>query len=468
MSFGILAIGSYVPRGRLPAEVVADAHGWFQPSLKKFQGQSRSFANWDEDAITLAVEAARACLTDVDASRVTALHVASTTMPFADRSNAGLVREAIDLSDQTRITESSGSMRAASTALLDALDSESAALLVASDCLESQPASVEEITQGHAAGAVLFGEGETLAELKGSAHLHQDFVDHYRAAGEKFSYVLETRWARDAGYRQQVSDVYGKAMAEAGLDAVDHLLVAAPAALQRGVAKQLGATDAGHTLSRRVGYCGAAQPLLLLADTLSTARAGDSVALVTIGQGVDVVILTVNQSGAGAVDRETDEESNYARYLATRRLLKLDEGLRAERDNRTAQSAAWRKHEAVTAFKGGLCSACNTLQFPPSKICVSCGAEDSQALTRLADMRGTVRSFTEDWLAYTPRPPLVFGNVGFENNANVMMEFTDIAAGELSVGLPVDMRFRIKDFDDKRQFRRYFWKPVLVRETADG
>jgi uncharacterized OB-fold protein len=39
-----------------------------------------------------------------------------------------------------------------------------------------------------------------------------------------------------------------------------------------------------------------------------------------------------------------------------------------------------------------------------------------------------------------------------------MMEFTDVEPGQLEVGMPVDLRFRVKDFDDKRGFRRYFWK----------
>ena len=65
-----------------------------------------------------------------------------------------------------------------------------------------------------------------------------------------------------------------------------------------------------------------------------------------------------------------------------------------------------------------------------------------------------------DWLAFTPSPPLVFGNVGFVDGANVMMEFTDVSAGQLAVGTPVELRFRIKDFDDRRRFRRYFWKPT--------
>ena len=162
------------------------------------------------------------------------------------------------------------------------------------------------------------------------------------------------------------------------------------------------------------------------------------------------------------------EETNYTRYLSLRRLLELEAGIRAERDNRTAQAAFWRKHEAITGFVGGQCRACGTLQFPPSRVCVECGAEDSQTPRRMSGLRGTVRSFTEDWLAFTPNPPLIFGNVGFGDRANVMMEFTDVSPGQLEVGMPVELRFRIKDFDHRRGFRRYFWKPAPIPGDTGG
>ena len=197
---------------------------------------------------------------------------------------------------------------------------------------------------------------------------------------------------------------------------------------------------------------------------------GDTVVLVALGQGVDVLVFEVVRPVATASLADAvslgHTEDNYCRYLAMRGLLPLEAGIRAERDNRTALSAFWRKHEAITGFKGGQCEHCDTLQFPPTRVCVSCGHEGSQVPRRMADLQGHVRSFTEDWLAYTPRPPLVFGNVGFENGANVLMEFTDIEAGELDVGLAVRLTFRIKDIDERRAFRRYFWKPTPDREAA--
>ena len=109
---------------------------------------------------------------------------------------------------------------------------------------------------------------------------------------------------------------------------------------------------------------------------------------------------------------------------------------------------------------GGRCTKCNTLQFPKSLICVKCGASHSQEFESLSNMIGRVKSFTEDWLAYTPFPPYIYGNVEFEGEANIMLEFADFGPGQVKVGDNVRLVFRIKDFDDKRDFRRYFWKPA--------
>ena len=465
--FGILAAGSYLPRARLPGQVVADAHGWFEPSLKRQSRVARSFCGWDEDALTMAVEAARVCVSEEE--KLANVELASTSLPYADRSNVGVLREALALPNGANLTDSGGSLRAASGALSRALASDASTLLIASDCLDSKPASANEASLGHAAAAVKIGNGEPIAVLRGEASLQQDFVDHYRASGERFDYTLETRWTRDAGYRQQAGDTFAAALQSAGLERVDHLAVAAAPALAKAISRSLGQRDLSAALSSRVGYCAAAQPLLLLKYALEQSKPGETVAIAGIGQGVDVLVFEVTGSVAAVtVDAQVGagvEENNYTRYLALRRLLEVEEGIRAERDNRTAQAAFWRKREAISGFIGGHCTECGTLQFPSTKVCVQCKTEDTQTPKRMADLPGTVRSFTEDWLAFTPHPPLVFGNVGFEDGANVMMEFTDVMPGQLEVGMPVTLNFRIKDFDHRRHFRRYFWKPTPVTEA---
>jgi hydroxymethylglutaryl-CoA synthase len=161
------------------------------------------------------------------------------------------------------------------------------------------------------------------------------------------------------------------------------------------------------------------------------------------------------------------EETSYLRYLAQQGDVKVDWGHRAEFDNRTAMTAFYRNRDSITAFVGGRCGECGTVQFPQARICVNpeCQAENSQAPAPLAGVRGRVKSFTEDWLAVSQNPPLQYGNVELDGGGNIFMEFTDCEPGSLAIGMPMEMRFRIKDVDDRRGFTRYFWKPTPVRES---
>ena len=95
---GIAAWGAYAPRLRLSRQAVTEANAWVAPNLKAKGKGERSMANWDEDALTMAVEAARDALgPDDDRSAIDALYFASTTAPFTDRLNAGIVSAALTL-----------------------------------------------------------------------------------------------------------------------------------------------------------------------------------------------------------------------------------------------------------------------------------------------------------------------------------------------------------------------------------
>src|SRR5215469_18347895 len=98
---GITAYGAYIPRLRLQRTAVAQANAWFAPGLAGAAKGERAMANWDEDATTMAVEAGRDCLPASDPlkerAHVDAVYFASTSMPFSDRQNAGIVVQALSL-----------------------------------------------------------------------------------------------------------------------------------------------------------------------------------------------------------------------------------------------------------------------------------------------------------------------------------------------------------------------------------
>ena len=435
--------------------------------------------NWDEDALTMAVEAGRRCIARVPRSAPAALSLASTTLPFADRSNATLVGEALGLPDTISTADRAGSLRAATTALAEAAQcaDEALRLIIASDTRMAQPGSTAEMEYGAGAVALLAtsdaraGGYEPLATIDSAAHISADFVDHYRMSGEPFDYTLEERWVRDEGAAKLIPAAASRALALANVrpESVDHFAMPGTARTCAHVAQRSGLAHARvHCgLREECGDLGAAQPLLLLLSMLAAARPGQRLLLIGFGQGADALVLTAGEAAAQAAESElthalarTRSELHYTRYLAHRGLLAPDFGMRAERDERTAQSVAWRKHRELAAFIGGRCSACGAVQFPKSRVCVNpdCRRTDTQSEHRLADTAGRVRSFTEDWQAYTPHPPCIYGNIGLEAGGNLLMELTDVEPGELEVGADVRFVFRIKDIDRRRAYRRYFWK----------
>jgi 3-hydroxy-3-methylglutaryl CoA synthase len=181
---GIVSVGAYVPRRRLQRQAVAAAHAWFAPGLRSLGRGERAMACWDEDAITMAVEAARDGLEGLDRARLARVVLASTTHPFLDRQNAGVVKEALDLEDTVAAMDVGGSQRAGTSALLDALQASRGGagdvLVLASEKRRAQPASELEMMAGDAAAALLVGEGAVAAEFIGGHSVTIDFVDHFR------------------------------------------------------------------------------------------------------------------------------------------------------------------------------------------------------------------------------------------------------------------------------------------------
>ncbi|PQM27762.1 3-hydroxy-3-methylglutaryl CoA synthase [Sphingopyxis lindanitolerans] len=471
--FGILAFGAYVPITRLQRGAIHATNKWFASGLGGLAKGEKAVANWDEDSVTMAVEAARDVLDGIDRTRVERVVIASTTLPFADRQNAGIVKEALNLPDAVGAMDVTGSQRAATSALLAALGGTETTLLAAAEIATPKPASEREMTSGDAAAALLVGRGTPIATLVARHSVTVDFVDHFREAGAAHDYDWEARWVRDEGFARILVPAVATLLGKAGVtgDAIDRFIVpVAVKGVPEMLAKQAGiAPDAiADTLAPVLGHSGAAHPLVMLSAALETAKPGERILLASFGQGCDLMLFEVTAAIGSVKPRlgvsgwlaRRVESTNYAKYLFHRGLLQLDRGMRAEHDSKTALTALWRNRKAVLGLVGGRCTKTGTVQFPKSEISV--GGNDHAVGTQedypLAEVPATVLTWTADALTYSPDPPSYYGNIDFVGGGRMMAEFVDFAGSALDAGAQLRMMFRIKAFDENRGFRRYFWK----------
>lgn len=471
---GIVSFGAYIPRLRLQRAAMALATAWFNPALAGLGRGERAIANWDEDAVTMAVEAARDCLSERDRAHLRRVILASTTLPFADRQNAGIVKEALALNDEVAALDITGSQRSGASALIAALEMTTAGptLCLASDRRLARAGSAAEFLNGDAAAALLVGQSEVIAEYLGGHSVTVDFVDHYRAAGREHDYEWESRWIRDEGYAKLIPATITAALSKLGLEAsaVDMLIAPVPAAgVDRLVAAAVGVRPEAvcDSLQDRLGFAGAAQPLVLLADALAKAKPGMLILVAAFGQGVDVLAFRTTEKiarrnaclGVDGWLARRRPESNYLKHLAFTGEVSLDGGMRSELDLKTPPTMLYRDRRTILSLMGGRCRVTGAVQYPKTDISVSpnarlVGTQDDYCL---ADLRARIVTFTADHLAFSPDPPSCYGMIDFEGGGRMMVDMVDLDEAGLKVGDPVRMMFRLKR-DDARGFKHYFWK----------
>lgn len=475
--FGILSYGAYLPRRRLQRKVVAAANAWFAPGLRGLAKGERAMANWDEDAVTMAVEAARDCLAGLAPAGLEQLMLASTTHPYDDRQNAAIVANALHLGASLRVLDVTGSQRAGTSALIGAFSCGARTLVTAGEHRLAKAASPQEMHYGDGAAALLVGQGAPIARLLGAHSETVDFVHQFRSSERAHDYAWEERWIRDEGYMKIVPAALAALFKQTGVvpAAVAHFCL--PCTLPRvvpGVAKRAGIAETAvrDNLAAVCGDTGAAHALLMLAQTLAQAKAGELIAVAAFGQGCDALLFEVTEDIAalparGGVDAalaRRREETNYLRFLAFNDHIALERGMRAEADKGTPLTTLYRNRDMITGLVGGRCRSCGTLQFPRGRYCVNpkCNALDSQDPHAFSDVPAKVMSYTADALTYSADPPAYYGMVEFDAGGRMMADFTDVDEGKVEVGMAMRMMFRIKEHDAARGFVRYFWKAAPV------
>lgn len=450
---GISSWGTHLPYGRLDrGEILAIAGGGGGTG-------HRTVASYDEDVVTMAVEAARSALVGgaTPVTDITSLWFSTVEPPYLDKSTASIGHAALGLPRSVPAYDVHGSVRSAFGALRAAWTSNDTALVAVADLRTGRPGSEDEAAGGDAGAAVVVGDDPAAAIVAWGSST-DELQDRWRTPGDGYSSRWEERFAIPI-YTDLAVDAWADAGADIGdLDAV--VVTGLHSKSVAAVAKKLGVRSDQQVddLSRTVGNTGAAHPFVLLSSVLEAAEPGQRIAVVVLADGADVIVLHATDVVAGrrpnrsvADQLAVDRLIPYGRYLAWRGMLEVDPPNRPP-PVRPSSPAAHRNSNWKYGFVGSA-AADGRVHLPPSP--------DDAEPRPMADAAGTVVTYTVDRLAYSPSPPVVFAVVDFDGGGRLPIELTDVEPDDVEIGSRVEMTFRRLYTGDG--IHNYFWKARLQR-----
>src|ERR1700687_281675 len=413
---GIVSYGSYVPYRRLKRSAIAAVLG--TPGGKG----ERAIASFDEDSVSMAVEAVRDALKAAPPGDVQALIFATTTPPYAEKLSAAVIGAAAMLSAEIRASDMTASFRAGMSALLHGADEIAGgaerALVAIGDCRLAAPEGKAEQTTGDGAVAFVLGAENVIAEIEASSSRTREFLDTWRAQGERFAYswveLFTLTQVHAPMLRSVIKRVLEKGKCVPGDLAKVILDTPKPrAANEIGRALKIDPTKFSDSYALTIGQTGAAHAGLMLAAALPSLKPGDRILVATVADGADAILLRVTPAAANfkpvhSVGRmiESKGDVSYANYLKWRAILPTEPPRRPDPD-RPAGPPMMRSEKWKFGFIGSRCTNCGTPQLPPQLVCVKCHQRGKMEPYGFADRIGKIATYAIDRLAYSLNPPTV-------------------------------------------------------------
>jgi hydroxymethylglutaryl-CoA synthase len=462
---GIISYGAYIPIYRLNRELIWLTWGGMPV------GGEKAVANFDEDSVTMAVEAGNNCLSGIDRNEVDGLFLASTSTPYKEKQCAGLVAEALDLKRSTRTADFTNSLRSGTIAMRAAMDAISAGsakkvLVVAADCRLGHPSTEYEAAFGDGAAAILLGNSDLIATIDGSHTHYDDIMDMWRLDNDTFVRTWEDRFIITHGYIENIQEAVKALLEEHRLTPADFskaVLYAYNARRHTQLAKRLdldAKTQLQDNMFTTVGNTGAAYTLMMLVAAFEDAKPGEKFLVANYGDGADAFILTTTDAIENVKERRgikyhlSSKMSlpNYDKYLRYRGLI---QGY-FRFENESSATISWRDRTWNVSCRGGKCLSCGNINFPPQRICMYCQSKDQFEEVRLAERSAKLFTYSKDFLGPSLDSPVILCILDFDEGGRFYAQMTDRDPDKIEDGMPVELTFRW--MHSERGIRNYYWK----------
>lgn len=454
----ILSYGYYFPQHFAEEKVLSPASG---------RKGARRIAYVDEDIITLACEAAYACLGDK--KDIDGIFFATTSPVFKNRYHSSFLADMLNLPGGITAMDFGSTPRAGTDALMMAdllVDSGRCKnILVVASEIHFPPIGEESRNQyGHSAVALLVGKNKGIAGIQFSRSFSSGI-------GEEFIYKTkkvfqDPRFSRDAGFKTNLKS----ALKESKINPPDYdgvILNSLYAKLAGGIFIKSGFSEnqfAKDTLSFSTGYTGSCHALLQLISALENGR--KKILLLDYFNGTNILSVESGIKGASPENNSASPVKTFQDYLILRKAGNFNESQYEPVEMFSSEMMNEREKENFLYLHGFECGTCKSVYLLKSPRCKNCKNEkfNSRKLKRT----GTVYSLTKEYYFPHAFPPITMAIIDLDEGGRVTVQMTDDMYSEeknkIQIGSKVKLVLR-KMMENSAK-PDYFWKCKITAGSS--
>jgi hydroxymethylglutaryl-CoA synthase len=193
LASGIVSYGVYIPRYRIRLNEIARVWGDGDDIAESLRVFEKSVPDLDEDAVTIAVEAARNAIAraNIDPRRIGAIYAGSESHPYAVKPTGTIVGEAICTSSAFTAADFEFACKAGTAAIQACMGLVGSGLIdlgmaIGSDVSQGAPGDMLEYTAAAGGAAYIIGSRDLAAEIEGFFSFTTDTPDFWRREGMSY------------------------------------------------------------------------------------------------------------------------------------------------------------------------------------------------------------------------------------------------------------------------------------------
>lgn len=328
---GIIGYGAYVPRLRIKVEEIARVWNEDAEGLKKgLNIKEKSVPSLDEDAATIAVEAARKAIyhSGINPTDLGAVYVGSESHPYAVKPTATVVAQAIGAGTSLTAADLEFACKAGTAGIQMLMGMTESGMIkygiaIGSDTSQGRPGDALEYTASAGGAGFIIGKEkkEMIAEILKTVSYTTDTPDFWRREGANFP-SHGGRFTGEPGYFKHVTHATKLLFEQTGFKPSDfaYAVFHQPnGKFPTVVAKTLGFTEKQieeGLLTPIIGNTYSGASMLGLAAVLDKAKPGDKIMVTSFGSGAG--------SDSFAIQVTDNIEKKRSRVAPIRELINKD------------------------------------------------------------------------------------------------------------------------------------------------